>query len=395
MMRSRQSRGANDTRGWHRAGAGVLLVLALAQVAGCGFRGLNYLPLPGTAGGGPGPYTVRAEEPNVDNLEPNSPVRVNDVIVGNVTTIERQGWHAVVTMTIDGNIHLPANATATIGQKSLLGSKHVELAPPADVPAEGSLKDGSLIPLSSGRSYPTTEETLAALSLLLNGGGLGKVQDVTKALSTAFGGREQDLRSLIGQFNKFITYLNEQKDDIIAATDSLNNLVGKFADQKPVIDKALKTLPAALAVFKEERENLADALDQAGKFGALAADSVNKTKENFVKELNDLGPVLQSFADSGSALTRSLDLITTVPFVNPTFKNFIRGDYANTTAIADLTLSRLDASLFTGTRWECNLTELELQWGRTIGQMPSPCTGRGPNNLGNPLVAPYHFDQGK
>ena len=44
--------------------------------------------------------------------------------------------------------------------------------------------------------------------------------------------------------------------------------------------------------------------------------------------------------------------------------------------------------MFTGTRFECNLTELELQWGRTIGQMPSPYTA------GNPLVVPYHFDQG-
>lgn len=395
MMRSQQSRRVANARRWHRAGISLLLVLAVVPAAGCGFRGLNSLPLPGTTGGGSGAYTVRAQEPNVENLEANSKVLVNDVTVGHVTKIERQGWHALVTMTIDGDVHLPANATATIGQTSLLGSKHVALAPPTDVPSEGRLKDGSLISLSSGRSYPTTEETLAALSLLLNGGGLGKVQDVTKALSTAFGGREQDLRSLIGQLDKFITYLNAQKDDIIAATDSLNNLVGKFADQKPVIDKALKTLPAALSVLKDDRETLSDALDQVGKFGALAADSVNKTKENLVKELNDLGPVLQSVADSGGALTRSLDLITAVPFVNPTLTKWIRGDFANVTAIADLTLSRIDASLFTGTRWECNLTELELQWGRTIGQLPSPCTAGGPNNLGNPLVLPYHFDQGK
>ena len=43
----------------------------------------------------------------------------------------------------------------------------------------------------------------------------------------------------------------------------------------------------------------------------------------------------------------------------------------------DLTLSRLDSSFFTGTRWE-GMTELELQWGRTIGQMPSPYTARQP-----------------
>jgi phospholipid/cholesterol/gamma-HCH transport system substrate-binding protein len=69
-------------------------------------------------------------------------------------------------------------------------------------------------------------------------------------------------------------------------------------------------------------------------------------------------------------------------------QNWIRGDYGNLTAVLDLTLSRLDASLFTGTRFEGKLTELEMQWGRTIGQMPSPYTAQ------NPLVAPYHPDQG-
>ena len=163
--------------------------------------------------------------------------------------------------------------------------------PPTSRPRAGS--DGSLIPLSSGGAYPTTEQTLAALSLLLNGGGLGQIQDITKALSTAFTGREQDLRSLIGQLDKFITLPQRPESDIIAATDSLNNLVGQFADQKPVVDKALKTIPDALAVLKDERENLADALDQLGKFSALAADSVNQTKDNLVKELKDLGPVLR------------------------------------------------------------------------------------------------------
>jgi phospholipid/cholesterol/gamma-HCH transport system substrate-binding protein len=49
-----------------------------------------------------------------------------------------------------------------------------------------------------------------------------------------------------------------------------------------------------------------------------------------------------------------------------------------------LTLSRIDQGLFTGSRWEGNLTQLELLWGRTIGMQPSPATG------GNPLTYPYH-----
>jgi phospholipid/cholesterol/gamma-HCH transport system substrate-binding protein len=383
------------SRCWTRAARALVAVLALAALSGCEFRGVNSITLPGTKGGGPGSYTVQAQMPDVQNLQQNSRVRVNDVTVGNVTKIELQGWNALVTMTIDGDVDLPANATATLGQTSLLGSVHVELAPPVGVAPQGKLKNGSLIPLASAGAYPSTERTLAAVSLLLNGGGLGQVQDITKALSTAFTGREQDLRSLLEQLDKFVGYLNDQKNDIIAATDSLNNFVGQFADQRPVLDKALKTIPDALTVLKDERQNLADALGELAKFGALAADSVNRTKENLVKELKDLGPVLQSLADAGPALTRSLGFYGTFPFPTDTLSKWNRGDYANLTAVIDLTLSRLDSSFFTGTRFECNLTELELQWGRTIGQLPSPCTAGGPYNPGNPLVVPYHFDQGR
>ncbi|WP_301122038.1 MCE family protein [Mycolicibacterium fortuitum] len=375
---------------WRPIGLRLLAVVAVAGLPACSnFQGLNSVTLPGTKGGGPGSYTIQAQLPDVQNLERNSRVRVNDVTIGNVSSIEVQGWHALVTMTLDGNVDLPANATATLGQTSLLGSVHIELAPPKDVPAEGKLKDGSLIPLESVRANPSTEQTLAALAMVLNGGGVGQIQDVVWAMSTALDGREEELRSLLEQSNTFVGYLNDQKDDIIAATDSLDRLVGQFADQKPVIDRALETVPDALAVLRDERDTITEAADQGGKLSALLTDTVNQTKENLVKELADLGPVLKSLADAGPALTRSMDLLSTLPFPKPTLDKWIRGDYANLTAVVDLTLSRIDAALFTGTRWEGDLTELEMQWGRTIGQMPSPYTA------GNPLVAPYNFNQGR
>jgi phospholipid/cholesterol/gamma-HCH transport system substrate-binding protein len=370
--------------------ASALAVLSVAAVSACSsWRGVNSLPLPGTQGNGPGAYTIEAQLPDVANIERNSRVRVGDVTVGNVSDIERQGWHALVTMTINGNVKLPANATATIGQTSLLGSLHIELAPPKDVAPQGVLRDGSIIPLTSGAAFPSTEQTLASVSLLLNGGGLGQIQDITQALSVAFAGRENDLRSLIQQLDTFVSYVNGQKGDIIAAADSLNKLVGQFAAQKPVVDRALTSIPNALSVLKNQRDNLSDALAQLGKFSALVADSTNQTKENLVRELSDLGPVLQSLADAGPALTRSLGLFSTFPFPKDTLTKWLRGDYANLTAVIDLTLSRIDSSLFTGTRYEGNLTNLEMQWGRTIGQLPSPYTVR------NPLVAPYHRDQGR
>jgi phospholipid/cholesterol/gamma-HCH transport system substrate-binding protein len=371
-----------------RPGYAVVVALLTAVLSGCGWHGLNSLPLPGTQGRGPGSFTIQAQMPDVNNIQQNSRVRVGDVNVGTVTKIERQGWHALLTIRLNGDVNMPANSTISLGQTTLLGSLHIELTPPTVEPPHGRLHQGSLIPLSAGKAYPSTEQTLAAASLLLNGGGLSQVHDITKALSTAFAGREGDFRSLMTQLNRWIGYTNDQTHDIIAAADSLNRLVDQFSAQKPVVDKALDTIPHALAVLNGERDNLIEVVDQLGKFDALAADSIHRTKEALVAELKDIGPVLESLANAGPALTRSLNELSTYPFPKDTLTKWMRGDYANVTLVVDLTLSRIDSALFTGTRWEGNLTELELQWGRTIGQLPSPYTAS------NPLLAPYHRDQG-
>ncbi|CAN5332626.1 MCE family protein [soil metagenome] len=365
-------------------------VLGLSvTVSGCSqWRGVNSLPIPGTAGGGANAFEIQVELPDVSSLQPNSRVRVADVNVGNVTRIERQDWHALVSITLDGTVDLPANAVATVGQTSLLGSLHIELAPPADAAPVGRLQDGSVIPLASTGTYPSTEQTLAAVSLLLNGGGVGRLQEVTEALSIALTGRGGELRALIEQLDTFVARVDAQTDDLIGAVDSLDHVVGQFANQRPVVERAITTIPDALAVLSEQRTQLAEALDQFGHFSAVTADSVNQTKEALIKELDDLAPVLQSLADAGPALTRSLSFLGTFPWPKETIGNWIRGDYGNLSLAIDLTLSRLDASLLTGTRWEGDLTRLELEWGRTMGQKPSPYTA------GNPLVTPYIAEQG-
>ena len=367
-----------------RAVAAALGLVCLAALSGCGWRGLNSFTLPGTSGGGPGAYTIQAQMPDVVTIQQNTRVRVDDVNVGNVTNIELQDWHALVTMRINGDVRLPANSTAKLGQTSLLGSMHIELTPPKDEPPVGQLKNGSVIPLPRASMYPTTEQTLASVSILLNGGGIGQLQEINQAIAKAFAGRENDMRSLLSQLDEFIARTNDQTDDIITAAENLNALAGQVAAKDPVVDKALMTVPKALAVLATERAKIAEAIDQVGKFSAIAADTIHQSRESLVNNLRNIAPVLRSLADAGPSLTKGLDGLATYPWPTSTVKNWFRGDYANLTMIVDLTLSRIDTGLFTGSRWEGNLTELELQWGRTIGMQPSPSTG------GNPLTFPYH-----
>ena len=366
--------------------AAALIVACLSATSACEWRGLNSLSLPGTEGSDDGSYTIEAQLPDVVVIQQNTRVRVADVNVGNVTKIEVQDWHALVTMRINGDVHLPANSTAKVGQTSLLGSMHIELAPPTDEPPEGELKDGSVIPLSRASTYPTTEQTLASVSILLNGGGLGQLQEINQAFAKALAGRENDMRSLLTQLDTFISQLNAQTDDIIAATESLNSLAGQVAAKDQTVDRALTTIPQALAVLSDSRTKLADAIDALGKFSAIATSTVHQTKESLVTNLRNIAPVLRELANAGPALTRGLDFLSTYPWVKSTLANWFRGDFANITLVIDLTLSRIDSRPCSpGRGGKGDLTELELQWGRTIGQMPSPYTA------GNPLIAPYHF----
>ena len=60
---------------------GACLVVAMT---GCSFEGLNSLPLPGAVGRGADAVTYHVEIPNVSTMESNSPVMINDVVVGSV-----------------------------------------------------------------------------------------------------------------------------------------------------------------------------------------------------------------------------------------------------------------------------------------------------------------------
>ena len=134
---------------------GCVMLLA----TGCGFNGLNSLPLPGAVGRGSGASVYHVEIANVGTLEANSPVMVDDVIVGSIKklSVPKGTWHAVVDVSVNPGVVIPANAVASVGQTSLLGSMHLALNTPLGQPPNGRLQPGATIPLNRSSTYPSTE----------------------------------------------------------------------------------------------------------------------------------------------------------------------------------------------------------------------------------------------
>ncbi|WP_435828741.1 MCE family protein [Nocardia beijingensis] len=364
-----------------RRTAAVAAGLAVALgVTGCQWDGLNSLPMPGTEGTAPGSYEVLVQMPNVTTLTRNSPVRVHDVVVGTVSKIEVQDWHALVTVTLNPDVRLPANAVAEIGQTSLLGSNHLELSEPTDQPPEGQLKAGDVIPLARAGAYPTTEQVLSSLSVVLNGGGVAQLETITHELNSALTGREDAIRDLLPQLNELTTNLDRQTGDIIAAMSGLDRLGGQLAEQRDVVAAAIEQIHPALTVLADRRANITRAITALGELSDVVRRIVAASGEDLKANLRSLVPVLKSLSDTGSDLTEALKILATFPFPMKNLDHAIKGDYLNLFMTVDITGKRLDSNFLTG-------TPLGGRFGGVEGALGSFAPGTAAQN-GDPATGP-------
>lgn len=318
--------------------------------SGCAFQGINSLPLPGAVGRGPDAVTYHVEIANIATLESNSPVLMNDVVVGSVGKMTVKDWHADVEISVKPDVDVPANAVASVGQTSLLGSMHLALDPPLGQQPAGKLPPGAVIPLNDSSTYPTTEQTLSSLSVVVNAGGLGQIGDVVHTFNKALSGRESDFRDLLTRLDTFIGTLDRQRDNLVATINSLNRVASSLAGRNDVVDEALKRIPRALDVLDRERPQLTTALTKLGKFSDTANQLVNQTQADLVKNLQNLQPTLQALADVGPDLTEAIAYLTVFPYGQALIDRGVRGDFINLFVTVDISGPRLRRSIFLGSR---------------------------------------------
>lgn len=325
MRRLRTGRTGRLRRG---AAAVAGLVAVAVGATACSGNGLYDVNLPGGADLGSHPYTVTAQFTDVLDLVPQSAVRVNNVAVGRVSKISLGGGgkFAVVQLRVNGSVHLPANATASIQQSSLLGEKFVDLsAPPNPV---GTLTNGATIKLTATSTGIDIEQIFGALSLLLNGGGVAQLHTIVSELAKATGGRGENVRGLLVNADHVINQLNAHRSDIVAALDQLNQLSKTLNQNRADISVALRDLPAGLKVLASQRQQLVTMVNSLGNLSRVAVHTVRASRTYFVNDLKALDPILNQLVQAGSALPESLQILLTFPFPDSVLQA-IKGDYLN------------------------------------------------------------------
>ena len=342
---------------------GFVLGVTAMVLTSCGWKGVANLPLPIGPGSEKGSQTFYVQIPDTLALNTNSRVRVADVFVGTVKKIELKDWVPTLTLKVDPGIDLPANATAKIGQSSILGTQHVELAAPPN-PSQQPLKDGATIPISRSSSFPTVERTLASVATVLRGGGIPNLEVIQTEVNNLLTGNAEQIREFLNKLDVFTAELNNQRDDIARAIESSNKLFSYVATRNSTIDQLLVDLPPLVEYLAGARDRVSEAVIALGRFGKVTGDSLSAAQADLQTNLTQLQRPLKQIGRSSPYFLDAMRLIITNPYPLDNIPKVMRGDYLNLSLNVDLTLSSIDNGLLTGTGFQGMLRALEQSWGR-------------------------------
>lgn len=315
----------------------VVPLLGLFLVAGCG-PGLKDVPLPGTGVSGE-TITIRADFAEALNLAEGATVKVNGVDSGKVQGVDVEDFHAQAEMKVKTDAELREGATARLRYTTPLGELFVDITNPAK---GAKLDDGDVLELADTSTAPTVEDALAQASLLVNGGGLEQLQTVTEELNTAVGGREDTVRALLHESERFLTEANATTTDIDRALTSLASVSQTLSERQDVINAAVRDVQPAAKVLRENTPGLTELLAEIEEFSAAANTTVRQTRDQLLTIIHQAEPVLAEFVANQDRYVQSLNsLVAGGEVVN----EIVPGDYVSLLLAAhvdDIAIGQLD-----------------------------------------------------
>ena len=295
---------------------------ALLLATGCSTT-LEDMPLPGTDVDGE-TVTLEADFTEALNLATGASVKVNGV---DADLHRRPGLEVLHLDDLDPatvDAALREGATARLRYTTPLGELFVDVTNPT---SGALLEDGDVLGLESTSTAPTVEDGLSQASLLVNGGGLGQLETVTRELNAALGGREGTFRDLLRQTQEFLTQANATTGDVDRALRGLAAVSVELRERQDVIDAALRDLRPAAVVLREQTPNLTALLRQVERFATSADRLVGRTRTQIIATLEEVSPVLDEILANKATYGRSLDALVAL---SKSLSDIVPGDYLAT-----------------------------------------------------------------
>jgi phospholipid/cholesterol/gamma-HCH transport system substrate-binding protein len=232
----------------------IQLALVAVAVVAAGFVVAGRWPEPGTA--------YAAVVSDASGVVPRNDVRLNDIVVGQVTGVDLEGLHAKIDFEIHDDVTVPAGTKVEIRQTSLLGEFFLALVPEGD----GTLAPGTVIPIERTRRAAELESIVAQAGGLAAQVNIDNVNRILTSLDSGFAAGPDAVGDLFESMAGTASSLSALTGDLNATIDSIDTLSARLAPETGRFQAAVDRFAGgaeALARSNEGIDTLVDRLNAA------------------------------------------------------------------------------------------------------------------------------------
>ena len=266
-----------------------------------------------------GPNTITAYFPTATAVYPGDEVRVSGVKVGKIESIEPEGTQTKMTLKVDRDVPVPAEAKAVIVAQNLVAARYVQLTPAYRNGNGPTMRDGGVIP-SERTAVPVewddvkTQLMRLATELGPKEGAQGGVSGTSvsrfiDSAANAIGGNGDKLRQTLAQLSGVARVFAEGSGNIVDIIKNLQIFVTALHDSKEQIVLFGNRLASLSSVLNDNRSDLDAALSDLsvalGEVQRFVAGSRNQASE----QIQRLGSLTQVIVDHKMAFENVLHIV--------------------------------------------------------------------------------------
>jgi virulence factor Mce-like protein len=280
------------------------------------------------------PKTVSAYFTTATAIYPGDDVRVSGIKVGSIASIQPQGTRAKLTMKVDRDVPIPADAKAVIVAQNLVASRYVQLTPYRS--GGPTMRDGAVIPVERTAVPVEWDEVKAQLDRLATDLGptskmpTGPIGRFIESSADALKGNGDKLRQTLAQLSGVGRILADGSGNIVDIIKNLQTFVTALRDSNQQIVQFQNRLATLTSVVNDNRSDLDAALKDlsvaVGEVQRFIAGSRDQTSESIQRLAN----VTQNVADHKTDLENVLHVAANA-FAN--YYNFYNADTGSTVGV--------------------------------------------------------------
>ncbi|OBA84346.1 mammalian cell entry protein [Mycobacterium sp. 1164966.3] len=258
------------------------------------------------------PKTITAYFTTTTAIYSGDEVRVSGVKVGNVKSIQPQGTVAKMTLNVDRDVPIPANAKAVIVASNLVAARYVQLTP-AYRNSGPTMADGAVIPVERTAVPVEWDEVKTQLMRLatdlgpqsgVSGTSVGRFID--SAANALDGGKGDKLRQTLAQLSGVGRILANGSGNIVDIIKNLQTFVTALRDSNTQIVQFNDRLATLSSVVNDSRSDLDAALTDLSTAVGEVQRFIAGTRDQTSEQIARLADVTQILVDKHMALENIL-----------------------------------------------------------------------------------------